>query len=180
MTTNTATVQKFVTEGKVSMKNLVINPKNGSFTIDFAFIEGRQKKFNFQTISGNITPELYEWFTKVFVDRVEEGSAVAGEETTAFKKYLKRKDIEYKPGILKELSWECSNKSDQFDDCPFRLTISPKYDSATLNLVYKYAKVVKDKRFDPNTGKTVKIFGYKKFANMKREYFRRLEIFTEK
>ena len=29
------------------------------------------------------------------------------------------------------------------------------------------------------TGKTVKVYGYKKWSAMKKEYFRRLEIFTQ-
>lgn len=177
-TTNTQ-VQKFVTEGTVSFKNLIVNPKNKTFSIDFSFIEGRQRKFNFQTVSGRITPELYDWFTKSFIKSQKDGP-VGTETTTSFKEYLKRKGLEFKPGILQELSWTCNNRSQDSDECPFRLTISPLYGTATLNVVFKYAKVVKDKRTDPNTGKEVKVFGYKKYANMKREYFRRLEIFMSK
>lgn len=176
MTTNTK-ISKVITDGKVSFKNLIVNPKDKSFSIDFAFIEGRQKKFNYQTISGNMTPELYDWFTKSFTKTKEDGSAVVGKTTTAFKEYLLRKGLEFKPGILQELFWECNNRSQEFDDCPFRLTVSEVFGNATLNVVYKYAKVVKDKRNDPNTGKEIKTYGYKKYANMKREYYRRLEIY---
>ena len=58
------------------------------------------------------------------------------------------------------------NKSVNFDDCPFRLTISEQYGNATLNLVYKFPKVVKSERFDIETGKVDKVFGYKKYQNI--------------
>ena len=62
-----ATQKKYITDGKVSFRNLIVNAKEKTFSIDFAFIEGRQKKFNYQTVSGNMTPELYDWFTKSFL-----------------------------------------------------------------------------------------------------------------
>jgi hypothetical protein len=176
MTTN-AQFSKMVTDGKVSFKNLVIDVKKKSFSIDFAMIEGRQRKFNYQNIEGAITPELYNWFTNVFTDAADSSKVT---KTTAFKKYLERKNIEYAPKVIRTLEWTCDNKSNDFDDCPFRLTISPAFGSATLNLVYKYPKIVKSQRFDPETGKTVKVYGYKKYSNMKKEYFRRLEIFIQK
>ena len=172
----TTQFSKLVTDGKVSFKNLIIDAKKKTFSMDFAMIEGRQKKFNYQSVEGHITPELYNWFTNVFTDNTDSSGIT---KTTAFKKYLERKGIDFAPKIIRNLEWTCNNRSSEFDDCPFRLTISPAYESATLNLVYKYPKVVKSQRFDPETGKTVKVYGYKKWSAMKKEYFRRLEIFTQ-
>lgn len=173
----TAQFSKLVTNGKVSFKNLIIDAKKKTFSIDFAMIEGLQRKFNYQTVEGNITPELYDWFTNVFTDSADSSGIV---KTTAFKKYLERQNIEFAPQVIRTLEWTCDNRSTEFDDCPFRLTISLAFGTATLNLVYKYPKIVKSQRFDPETGKTVKIYGYKKYSSMKKEYFRRLEIFTQK
>lgn len=178
-TTANTQVQKFITDGNVSFKNLIVDSKTKDFSIDFAFIEGRQRKFDFQTVTGKLTPELYDWFTRSFIKSSKDGIS-SSETTTQFKEYLKRKGLEFKPGILKELTWECKNRSQDSDECPFRLTISPMYNTATLNVVFKYAKVVKDVRVDPNTGEEKKTYGYKKYANMKRQYFRRLEIFIAK
>lgn len=176
--TTTAQFSKMITDGKVSFKNLIIDSKKKTFSMDFAMIEGRQRKFNYQTIEGTITPELYDWFTKVFTDNNDSTGIT---KTTAFKKYLERKNIEFVPQVIRTLEWTCDNRSSEFDDCPFRLTISPAFGTATLNLVYKYPKVVKSQRFNPETGKTIKTYGYKnKYSSMKREYYRRLEIFTEK
>lgn len=172
----TAQFSKIVTDGKVSFKNLIIDAKKKTFSIDFAMIEGRQRKFNYQTVEGHITPELYKWFTNVFTDN-EDSTGIT--KTTAFKKYLQRQGIEFVPQIIRTLEWTCDNRSSEFDDCPFRLTISPVFGTATLNLVYKYPKVVKSQIFDPESGKTIKVYGYKKYSNMKKEYFRRLEIFVK-
>ena len=175
-TTAAQQIVKLVPTGKVSFRNLRINKADLSFTMEYAYLEGKKRKFNYQEVKGHVTRELYDWFTKVFIENSETVSE--NKTTTAFKKYLDRKGIEFKPGILSELKFESLNKSIDFDDCPFRLTISETYSSATLNLVYKFPKVVKSERFDIETGKVEKVFGYKKYQNMKKEYFRRLEIYT--
>lgn len=168
-TTAAQQIVKLVPTGKISFRNLRINKADLSFTMEYAYLEGKKRKFNYQEVKGHVTRELYDWFTKVFIRR---------SESTAFKLFLERKGIEFKPGILSEMEFVSENKSINFDDCPFRLTISESYGNATLNLVYKFPKVVKSERFDIETGKTEKVFGYKKYQNMKKEYFRRLEIYT--
>ena len=175
-TTAAQQIVKLVPTGRVSFRNLRINPKDLSFSIEYAYLEGKKRKYNYQEAKGHVTLELFDWFTKVFIENSE---TVSGNKTTtAFKKYLERKGIEFKPGILSELEFESLNKSIDFDDCPFRLTISETYSSATLNLVYKFPKVVKNERLNMETGEVIKTFGYKKYQNMKKDYYRRLEIFT--
>lgn len=175
-TTAAQQIVKLVPTGKVSFRNLRINKADLSFTMEYAYLEGKKRKYNYQEVKGHVTKELYDWFTKVFIKRSE--STAESATTTAFKLFLERKGIEFKPGILSEMEFVSVNKSINFDDCPFRLTISEQYGNATLNLVYKFPKVVKSERFDIETGKTEKVFGYKKYQNMKKEYFRRLEIYT--
>lgn len=175
----TAQFEKFVTTGKVSFRNIQINAKDSIFSLEFAFLEGRKKKFEYQEVSGKITPELKQWLTKAFIKN--NGDAITGnEKTSAFMLMLERKGIAFEPGVLKTLEFTCDNTSQNFDDCPFRLTISPAFGTATLNLVYKYAKIVKNETINPETGKVHKEFGYYKYANMKRENYRRLEIFIQK
>ena len=189
-TTAVKQMVKLVPTGKVSFRNLKINPKDLSFSIEYAYLEGKKRKYNYQEakghvtrrkynyqeVKGHVTLELFDWFTKVFIEKSETVSE--NKTTTAFKKYLDRKGIEFKPGILSELKFESLNNSIDFDDCPFRLTISETYSSSTLNLVYKFPKVVKGERLNMETGEVIKTFGYKKYQNMKKDYYRRLEIFT--
>ena len=151
-TNNTAAkFSKMVTDGRVSFRNLVINPDTFGFKMEFAFVEGRKKKFEYQEVTGHVTKELYDWFTKVFVMNNHESDVSGKKTTTAFKLFLERKGLDFKPGILKDLEFTCDNRSQDFDDCPFRLTISPEYGTATLNLVYKFPKIVKNTRLDMET-----------------------------
>lgn len=173
-----ATNSVIVTNGKVSFRNLIIDQKARTFQVEFAFIEGRKKKFNYQQISGNVTVELLKWFSRVFDEKID--GIATGKQTTAFKLWLQRNNIEYKPGIIRDLQWTCDNRSENFDDCPFRLTISPMYDTATLALVSMNKKKVVSVTEDLATGNIIKKYDHGQYKYMKRTNFRRLEIYTQK
>ena len=180
MKTTVATMKtvRMVTEGQVSFRNLVVRTEDASFSMEFAFREDRRTKFDYQSVSGHLTPELYNWFTDVLIRPLLEGDVSSNVKTSPFKLYLDRKGIEFKKGILRTMVWECDNKSENFDDCPFRLTISEKFGTASLALVYKNPKIVVGERMNIETGRIEKEYGYYKYENMKKEYFRRLEIIT--
>lgn len=180
-TVSTPKTVRMVTEGQVSFRNLRVNSEDKSFKIEFAFREDKRMKFDYQSVSGNITPELYEWFTKPLLRPNLEGDLSKPTETSPFKEWLDRKGIMFRKYMLRhnnELEFLCDNRSENFDDCPFRLTVSEKYGTATLNLVYKHPKVVVARHYNPDTGKFQNEYGYWKYANMKKDNFRRLEIIT--
>ncbi len=165
-----------VTEGTVSFRNLQINPKTLTFTMEYSVLEGRKRRHIYQSISGNITKELVRWFSNVFYKKVD-GEMTDG-KTTAFRLWLERKGIEYKPQIIPTLIFTSKNKSENFDDCPLRLTISDAY-GATLNLVSPNNKKVVSTVDNLETGEFVNKYGYGEFKYRTKAMFRRLEVFTK-
>lgn len=101
-----------------------------------------QRKFTGKMVSGNITPELAEYFSLLKDEKVKVAAdneagfefIKTGHRLTNFQKYLKKSGIEYSANILKELVFESHNTSEDYKSNPFRLVIYTT-GNATLTLV---------------------------------------------
>lgn len=157
-------VRLVIPTGDVYFRRLVVNADALTFFVEYS-LDGE----SWTSVRGNITYDVRDWFRKPFANE-------RGEKVSAYMSFLERKGIDFKVGLLPTLEFSCNNRSELFDDFPFRLNISEAYGSATLNLVYRFPKVVVGEYIGED-GKLHKEYGYMKYRNMKREYFRRLEIY---
>lgn len=164
-----------IPSGKVSFRNLRIDAKKMTFSVEYAVLEGRKRKFIYQEASGVITTALRDWLTKGFYPKDASGS-VADHRTTAFRLHLQRIGVDWKEGILPTLQWESSNTSQVFDECPFKLTLSDRF-QPSFDLVYRNAKQVESVSIDPNTGREWTNWKEPMFRNQKRERFVRFRRF---
>lgn len=167
------TTERFVTTGKVSFRNLIINHVDNTFSVEYAFLEGRKRKFQYEKATGHITKELRKWFCNKF------NKPESTETTTAFRLWLERKGIEFKKGIIRELEFTCDNKSPEFDDCPFWLSVSEKYGSATLYKCNENPKKVSRVIENPDSGEEYREFE-RKYMFRKPDFYNRLVIYRQK
>ncbi len=176
-----ATIQKMQcvkAKGTVSFRNLVINVKNMTFSVEYSLLTGRKRKHVYQKVEGVITNNVKRWLTKGFQANENAGGTIIDGKTTAFMQYLHRNNIEWREGILGTLEWTCDNLSPDSDEFPFKLTISDRY-GATLDQVYRNSKVLLGVTINPENGKVFKEFGYPKYHSIKKENFCRLIQFKE-
>ena len=165
-------------KGKVSFRNLIVNVQNNTFSIEYAILEGRKRKFIYEKVNGVITQNFRDWLTKGFFVKDESGSTTAN-RTSKFKLHLDRKGIEWKEGILPTLEWTCDNHSPDSDECPFKLTLSERY-QPVLDVVYTNSKHIGSVEIDPNTGREKINWTKPMYQNLKREMFVRLRKFQFK
>ena len=163
----------YVPKTKVQFRNVQIDPKKMTFSLEYAFDENRRiRKFNFTKVEGKITLDLKKWLTKVIVKD--------GVKTTPFRLHLQRLGFdmsgnELPSQILKSIEWSVDNQSEDSDEFPFRLQLNG--DNAYLHRVVNNDRVVVSEYEDFEKGESVKKWGYRfNSSMMKREYFRRLEI----
>ncbi len=175
MTKNQKMFNVEISNGTVSFRNLQIDPKALTFTMEYSVLEGRKKNHVYQTVSGNVTRELVKWFSNVFNKKVD--GVITNEKTTAFRLWLERQGIEFKAKIIPSLVFTSKNKSELFDDCPLRLSISEIYGN-TLNLVSVNSKKVIGTVDNLETGEFENKYGYGKYKYVPKTNFRRIEIFT--
>ena len=83
-------------KGKVSFRNLIVNVQNNTFSIEYAILEGRKRKFIYEKVNGVITQNFRDWLTKGFFVKDESGSTTAN-RTSKFKLHLDRKNARQEP-----------------------------------------------------------------------------------
>lgn len=114
--------------GIVNVSNVLINIKKCTFSLTLAFKpKGTRKKPQLETIEGTITPELLQWLTRMHEEKVKviidekEVLKPTGKYLTGFQKFLIKKEIEFKPGILNEMTFTCDNKEEDYYLNPFKI-----------------------------------------------------------
>lgn len=136
MTTQVTTYE--TPEVTVLLSNLEIDLKSKKFSLDLGTKTKRQKKFRLEKVSGNITNELYSYLTRMTDVKVpvKDGEEVkwikTGRQATLFQKFLAKKGVDFYPGILKDMTFECSNTSDKYAENPFRLVMLGENNVLTL------------------------------------------------
>jgi hypothetical protein len=99
----------------VKYSNIIINHKNRTATIDVQTRKHGNKRWSkVTTIEAVVTKALLDWAMLKF-------KSYDGSETTAFKLYLKKRGIEFYPGILRTLTFESYNLSEDYQENPFKL-----------------------------------------------------------
>ena len=126
----TTTVKNFATpESIVRISNLKVNIKDFTFQLTLGTKAKKQRNFREEVITGKITVELNDWLSKTFKERIkvaedsEQGYKYqeTGNLTTGFKTFLSKIGKEFKPGILSEMVFESDNKSESYQDNPFKI-----------------------------------------------------------
>lgn len=145
-------------EVQVQLSNIVVNPKTRKATFTLGTKEKGKRKFSTEQVEASITSELYNYLTllrdekiKIVADNEQGFEYVkTGVKSTSFQRFLAKKGIEFKSGLLKELVFTSDNTSDQYLDNPFRVVL---YDngSAVMTLVNLPSKSSKE-TVDVNTG----------------------------
>ena len=158
------TVSTFVTpEVLVKFSNISVNMKERKISLEVATKTPKRKTYDKELVEATMTAELYNYLTMLRDDKVkvaadnEQGYQFinTGTKSTSFQRFLAKKEVQYKPGILQELVFETDNTSSDYLDNPFRLV---KYSNgnAVLTLVNLPSKSKKETA-DPTTGE-VKAF----------------------
>ena len=125
--------------------------------MQYAFVPKGKRKVNYAPVAGTITPELKDWLTKVFAEKVtvmngdKKEMRETGKNTTGFEIFLSRIETEFKPGILSTLAFHSDNDSEDYYANPFKLIVLN--DKAILTLV-NVAPKQKEMKFNPETGRT--------------------------
>ncbi len=144
-------------EGQVHFSAVNIDTAKCTFSLNYAFVAKGKRKIIFVPVKGTITPELKEWLTKVFPEKVNvviDGNTVSretGVNTTGFQIFLKRIEKQFVPGILSTLTFTGDNNSEDYYTNPFKLIILN--DKSVLSLV-NIAPKEKKMQFNPESGKT--------------------------
>ena len=145
-------------EGKIKMSNILIDIKNCTFSMTIGIKQGRQKLYREETISGKLNLEVKKWLTQMTPVKIqvpannEQGYQWidSGNKMTGFQKFLNKKGIEFKPGILNELSFESNNNSENYADNPFKII---RYANGNVSLtLVNIAPVKVVETADPTTG----------------------------
>lgn len=166
------TVSTFVTpEVQVRLSNIVVNPKERKATFTLATKEKGKKKFTEEVVTATITSELYNYLTLLRKDKLqvvadnERGFnwIDAGTSSTSFQRFLTKKGIEYKSGVLSTLVFEGANTSTDYIENPFRL-VRYANGTAVLTLVNLPSKSKKE-TVDVSTGE-VKAFYSNKIGTL--------------
>lgn len=146
------TVSTFVTpEVVVRLSNINVNPKERKVTFTLETKTEKRKTFDKQIVEASITSELYNYLTLLKDDKVkvaannEKGYEYikTGTKSTSFQKFLAKKQIAYKTGILSELVFESLNTSEDYLSNPFRL-VRYSNGNSVLTLVNLPSKSKKD------------------------------------
>lgn len=155
---NTTTVKNFERPtGQVFFSEISIDTAKCTFSMKYAFVAKGKRKVIYEPVTGTITPELKDWLTKVFPEKVSvingniKEIRETGVNTTGFEIFLKRIEKEFSPGILKSLSFHSANDSEDYYENPFKLI--RLNDKSILTLV-NVAPKQKEMKFNPETGKT--------------------------
>lgn len=157
----TTTVKLFVNpEVRVRITNLLVNVKDFTFQLTLGTKTNRQRNFREEVVTGKISTDLQDWLTQTFKERikVEDDSELGykymdtGNLLTGFKVFLSKQGIEFKPGILKDMVFESDNKSESYQENPFKI-IRYLDGHVTLTLVNIGTKKVVTIE-DPTTGES--------------------------
>ena len=166
------TVSTFVTpEVQVRLSNISVNPKERKATITLGTKEKGKKKFTDEVVVVTITSELYNYLTLLRKDKIqvvadnEKGFQWidTGTSSTSFQRFLAKKGIEYKSGILSTLVFEGDNNSTDYIENPFRL-VRYANGTAVLTLVNIPSKSKKES-VDVSTGE-IKTFYSNKIGTL--------------
>lgn len=166
------TVSTFVTpEVQVRLSNISVNPKERKATITLGTKEKGKKKFTDEVVVATITSELYNYLTLLRKDKIqvvadnEKGFQWidTGTSSTSFQRFLAKKGIEYKSGILSTLVFEGNNNSTDYIENPFRL-VRYANGTAVLTLVNIPSKSKKE-TVDVSTGE-IKTFYSNKIGTL--------------
>lgn len=115
----------------VKYSNIIIDHKTKKATIEVRTRKAGGKRWSkANIIECYVTQATLDWFLNKFNDK-------DGNTTTAFKLYLKKRGITFKPGILRTLSFESYNMSEDYAENPFKLVLYNNSDIHTLTLVNK-------------------------------------------
>ena len=190
------TISTFVTpEVQVRLSNIVVNPSERKATFTLSIKEKGKKKFTEEVVTATITSELYNYLTLLRKDKIqvvvnnERGFdwIDAGTSSTSFQRFLIKKGIEYKSGILSTLVFEGANTSTDYMENPFRL-VRYANGNSVLTLVNLPSKSKKE-TVDVSTGE-IKTFYSNKIGTLadgkivkafiRPERYRRLVIQTTK
>ena len=154
-------------EVKVQLSNIVIDPKKRTATFTLGTKAKGKRKFDLEQVEANINHRLYNYFTQLREEKIkvvadnEKGFEYVGTgvKSTSFQRFLAKKGIEFKSGILKSLVFECDNKSPEYLDNPFRVVM---YDNGkvALTLVNLPSKSVRE-TVDVNTGEIKSFYSTK-------------------
>lgn len=191
----TTTIKTFVTpDVQVKLSNILVNPKERKATITLGTKAKGKRKFTEQQVEATITSELYNWLTRLTDNKVKVAAdneagfefIPTGERSTGFQKFLAKKGLEFKTGILQSLEFVSHNTSTEYQDNPFRIVMFD--DRAVITLVNIPSKSRKEV-VDINTGeiKTFYTQKYGKFADgtttkafINKDKYRRLVVQTTK
>ena len=153
-------------EGEILFYNIIIDAKTKTGTLSLSTKAKRKRKFTHQDdVNFTVTPDLFNWFTKRFnqyitVDGVKRKT---GKMITGFQSYLEKRDIEFKPAILRELIFESMAKSEDYYSNPFKLV--RLNDKNILTLVNAAPKARRE-TLDINTGE-IKVKYYTQYITLK-------------
>lgn len=165
--------QMYVTPNDVQFSNITITDlKKGLVEITIKTKKPSGKRWlNKRIINCTMSPDLREWFFSFSNAIVKDihGNTYSdpSNKMTGFQKYLVRKDITFKRGILKELSFQSNNLSEDYYENPFKVI---QYDDGhnSLTLVnQRPRKLIDGKYITPD----------KKFYS--RQSYRRLVLQSE-
>ena len=139
-------------EGVVSMSNISIDIKNKQFSLSLGFIPNKKRKAIVQQITGGVSHELMDWLTKAYeVEELVESpdgpiKVKTGEIKTPFQRYLQKRGIEFKPGILNTMTFTGKNDSESYEEFPLKVVmyikspmltlvnVAPKKKTSTVNI----------------------------------------------
>ena len=178
---NTSVVTFVKPAGSVSLSNIQINVKQRSFSLTFGFIPKGKRKAIIRNISGGVSYELMDWLTKAYeVEELVESEngpikVKTGEIKTPFQRYLQKREIEFKPGILQSMSFTAKNDSDSYELFPFKIV---EYIKAPMLTLVNIAPKKKTSTVDINTGEITDKWKNSFFLGTQGSYIR--SFFTSK
>ena len=155
----TTTVKLFVNpDVRVRITNLLVNVKDFTFQLTLGTKTKKQRNFREEVVTGKISVDLHDWLTQTFKERIKvaDDSEIGykymetGKLLTGFKAFLAKQGIEFQPGILKDMIFESDNKSESYQENPFKI-IRYLDGHVTLTLVNIGTKKVVTVE-DPETG----------------------------
>lgn len=125
-------------EATVQFSNIKLDHKKKTFSLTLGTKKNGQRKFREEEVNGTLTSELYNFFTRMTAVKIpvqkEEGIEWirTGQMATAFQKYLNKREIQFTPGILSTMKFECDNTSPERIKNPFRLVMLGEKNILTL------------------------------------------------
>lgn len=151
--------QMFTTSNDVQFSNITITDlKKGTVEVTIKTKKPSGKRWlKKRVVTCTISPDLREWLfqygTAIAKDHLGNIYSDPDNKMTGFQKYLVRKNIPFKRGILKELVFESNNLSEDYYENPFKVI---QYDDGhnSLTLVNQRPRklingkyVIPEKRF---------------------------------